>query len=81
MVARSPVSHSSLLDVFEGMFLAHPAAFRGDWQDRHRKQATEERLAKMPAHLRDDIGLPPQPEPPPEHPALQTMRLRIGQRG
>ena len=65
-----------LLRVFEDLVAAHPAAHFGAMQTRSAGRRTEEALALMPPHLREDAGLPPLVAPKPEHPAMTKARSR-----
>lgn len=72
----------SLLDTFESLISAHPASMLGrSPSTRSAERAAQEKLARMPAHLRDDLGLPPIPAPEPEHPALTRARNRASRWG
>ena len=64
----------SFLDTFESLISAHPASILGRSPARAAERAAKEVFARMPAHLRDDVGLPAAKAPEPEHPALTRAR-------
>jgi hypothetical protein len=71
----------SLLGTLEGLFAGHPASFIGGSQSHAAEREAQEALDRMPAHLRDDLGLSPTPRPAPEHPALTRARNRASRWG
>jgi hypothetical protein len=71
----------SLAAVLENLIRSHPASFLSAPRARAADRATEDRLAAMPAHLREDLGLPPVPPEVPEHPALQRARRKASRWG
>ena len=71
----------TLSALFDGLIRSHPASLLGAPQSRSARRDLDDRLARMPAHLRDDIGLPPAPPPEPEHPALARARRKASRWG
>ena len=65
-----------LFHLFEDLAAYHPAAHFGAMRTRSVQQYSEEALAFMPAHLREDAGLPPLAPEEPEHPAITKARSR-----
>lgn len=71
----------SLFAVLLNLIESHPSAIiaRGSSQAAARRM--EDRLAQLPPHLRDDVGLSQIPFPEPEPPALARARRRASRWG
>ena len=76
MSATFHLPRLGLLNVLEGLLDARPVAHFGAPRSRHAEGLDEETLALMPPHLRDDVGLPPLPQPKLEHPTITQARTR-----
>lgn len=76
---RAPAG--ALAAVLDNLIRSHPASILGGSRSRAADRDLEERLARMPAHLRDDVGLPPIPPEEPEHPALARARRKASRWG
>jgi hypothetical protein len=76
MFTTAKGSGRSLFSVLTYLVDSHPSAVLGRGPSRTDMRRTEDLIEQMPAHLRDDIGLPPVPPPQPEHPAIARARHR-----
>ena len=74
-------SGRSLFSVLTYLVDSHPSALRGRRSSPAEMRRTKDMVERMPAHLRDDIGLPPVPPTPPEHPAIARARRRASRWG
>ncbi len=76
MSATVRLPQLGLLQTIGDLVAFHPASVVGQVRTRSAERRAEEALALMPAHVRDDMGLPPVPPTEPEHPAMTTARIR-----
>ncbi|HVG46748.1 MAG TPA: hypothetical protein VM899_01230 [Rubellimicrobium sp.] len=81
MMFTTKTSSSSLFHVLTFLIDSHPATYFGRRRSSSAARRAEQLLGQMPAHLRDDIGLPPDPAPEPEHPAIARARNRASRWG
>ena len=74
-------SRRSVFHMFLILIESHPASVFGQGSAPHAASLPEDLLDQMPAHLRDDLGLPASSPTAPEHPAIVRARNRASRWG